>query len=83
MNSRQPQWNIYEAVVLLDAFIVAQEKARPKSHIIKDVSVALRQMAVNQGLIIDNVFRNAIISLYRTYKRYYYAYCYTALSHYH
>ena len=56
--NRQPQWNIYEAVVLLDAFLEVQRKERPRSHIIKDVSAALRQMAVNQGLVIDDVFRN-------------------------
>ena len=58
INTRQPQWNIYEAAVLLDAYIETLKKEQPKSHIIKDVSVALRQMAVNQGLIIDDVFRN-------------------------
>ena len=57
-NSKQPQWNIYEAVVLLDAYLETQKKERPKSHVIKDVSVALRQMATNQGLVIDEVFRN-------------------------
>ena len=57
-NSKQPQWNIYEAVVLLDACLETQKKERPKSHVIKDVSVALRQMATNQGLVIDEVFRN-------------------------
>ena len=57
-NSKQPQWNIYEAVVLLDAYLETQKKERPKSHVIKDVSVALRQMATNQGLVIDVVFRN-------------------------
>lgn len=56
--NRQPQWNIYEAVVLLDGFLEAQRKDRLRSHIIKDVSAALRQMAVNQGLIIDDVYRN-------------------------
>ena len=56
--NRQPQWNIYEAVVLLDGFLEAQRKDRPRSHIIRDVSVALRQMAVNQGQVIDDVFRN-------------------------
>ena len=58
INTRQPQWNIYEAAVLLDAYIETLKKEQPKSHIVKDVSVALRQMAVNQGLIIDDVFRN-------------------------
>ena len=56
--NRQPQWNIYEAVVLLDAYLEAQRKERPRAHIIKDVSAALRQMALNQGLVIDDVYRN-------------------------
>lgn len=57
-NTRQPQWNIYEAVVFLDAYLETQKKERPRSHIIKDISIALRQMAINQGLVIDDVFRN-------------------------
>ena len=56
--NRQPQWNIYEAVVLLDAFLEVQRKERPRAHIIKDVSAALRQMALNQGLVIDDIYRN-------------------------
>lgn len=56
--NRQPQWNIYEAVVLLDAFLEASRKEQPKAHIIKRVSAELRQMALNQGLVIDDVYRN-------------------------
>ena len=57
-TKKQPQWNIYEAVLLLDAYIETLKKEQPKSHIIRDVSIALRQMAVNQGYVIDDVFRN-------------------------
>jgi hypothetical protein len=55
---RQPQWNIHEAVVLLAAYLEAQRKERPRAHIIRDVSAALRQMALNQGLLIDDIYRN-------------------------
>ena len=57
-SSRQPQWNIYEAVILLDAYLKLQNKEQPRSHIVKDVSAALRQMATNQNLEIDDAYRN-------------------------
>lgn len=44
--------------MLLDAYLEVQRKERPRAHIIKDVSAALRQMAFNQGLVIDDVYRN-------------------------
>lgn len=56
--ARQPQWNIHEAVVLLVAYLEAQRKERPRAHIVREVSAALRQMAQNQGLLIDDIYRN-------------------------
>lgn len=55
---RQPQWTIYEAAILLDGYLEANEKHLPKLHIVKRVSDELRQMAVNNGMVIDDVFRN-------------------------
>ena len=57
-TARQPQWNIHEAVVLLVAYLEAQRKERPRAHIVREVSAALRQMAQNQGLLIDDIYRN-------------------------
>ena len=58
LKSRQPQWDIYEAVILLDGYLEALKKAQPRAHIIKRVSQDLRQMAENRGITIDEVYRN-------------------------
>lgn len=57
-NKRQPQWNIYEAVVLLDGYLGVQNKNASRSKVIESVSKDLRLMAVNQGIKIDDIYRN-------------------------
>lgn len=56
--ARQPAWNIYEAVILLDGYIDVMKKQQPRLRVIKRISIELRQMAINQGIIIDDVYRN-------------------------
>ena len=58
LKNRQPQWDIYEAVILLDGYLESLKKTQPRSHIIKRVSQDLRQMAQNRGIAIDEVYRN-------------------------
>ena len=58
MKVSQPSWDIYEAAVLLDAFIKINENKLSKDEAVRKVSVELRQMAVNRGLEIDNTYRN-------------------------
>lgn len=57
MAIQQP-WSIHEAVILLDEYlnVVSGKKARKQA--IADVSTKLRTMATNQGLTIDEIFRN-------------------------
>lgn len=55
---RQPLWNIYEAVILLDGYLELLRKEQPRLRIIKRISHELRQMAMNQGKRIDDVYRN-------------------------
>lgn len=55
---RQPPWTIYEAAILLDGYLESNEKHLPKMRIVKRISDELRQMAVNSGMVIDDVFRN-------------------------
>lgn len=55
---RQPRWTIYEAAILLDGYLKLNEKNLPKMRIVKRISDELRQMAVNSGMAIDEVFRN-------------------------
>lgn len=50
-------WDKYEAVILLEAWL--QVKAGvPKHQMINEVSFQLRTKAINQGLEIDDSFRN-------------------------
>lgn len=57
-KNRQPQWDIYEAVILLDGYLETVQKKEPKTHIIKRISDDLRTMAVNRGIHIDSIYRN-------------------------
>lgn len=54
----QPQWNIYEAAILLRAYIETLQGAISLQEAIRRVSMELRQMASNNGIEIDEVFRN-------------------------
>ena len=54
----QVEWNLFEASLLLEAYLEIQEKTISKMVAIHRVSEDLRKMAINQGLEIDNVFRN-------------------------
>lgn len=56
MSVRVP-WDKYEAAILLSGWTRVKEGI-PKSEIITLVSYQLRKKAINQGVIIDNVFRN-------------------------
>ena len=38
-KNRQPQWDIYEAVILLDGYLKTVQKKEPKTHIIKRTSL--------------------------------------------
>jgi hypothetical protein len=57
-SNRQPKWDIYEAAILLDGYLETLQKKHPRKHIIGRISLDLREMAVNRGMIIDDVFRN-------------------------
>lgn len=56
--TRQPKWDIYEAVILLDGYLEVLRANQPKLRIVKRVSMDLRRMAVNRGIEIDNIYRN-------------------------
>lgn len=57
-GNRQPKWDIYEAVILLEGYLESLPENKPKSHIVKDISTTLRKMAINRGMTIDEIFRN-------------------------
>ena len=57
-GKKQPKWDIYEAAILLDGYLETQQKCQPRIQIIKRVSEQLRNMAINRGKVIDEVYRN-------------------------
>lgn len=48
----------HEAILLLDAYLETLGSDQPKQQIVKRVSDDLRTMATNQGVKIDDVYRN-------------------------
>lgn len=57
-GNRQPKWDIYEAVILLEGYLETLQGEEPKVQIIKRISTELRRMAANRGLDIDDIYRN-------------------------
>ena len=57
-GKKQSKWDIYEAAILLDGYLEAQQKCQPRIQIIKRVSEQLRNMAINRRKVIDEVYRN-------------------------
>lgn len=57
-GKKQPKWDIYEAAILLDGYLEAQQKSQPRIRIIKRVSEQLRNIAISRGKVIDEVYRN-------------------------
>lgn len=51
-------WNEDEAIIIVDAFYQYKNGIIKKSDAIKNVSLKLREMAIQEGLEIDDVFRN-------------------------
>lgn len=48
----------HEAVLLLEAYIETQRPGALRPRVVKQLSNDLRQMALNKGLVIDEVYRN-------------------------
>ena len=57
MNNHFP-FSKYEAALLLDYFLQYNEAKKTRPEAIKECSSALRKMAINNGLSIDNSYRN-------------------------
>lgn len=56
--ARQASFTEYEAVLLLDAFLKTLSGAVSRNEAVQDCSAALRRMAVNNGIKIDETYRN-------------------------
>ncbi len=55
---RQPSWDKYEVALLIDAYIRIQNGEASKLGALHEVSQKLRTKAINEGLVIDDTFRN-------------------------
>jgi hypothetical protein len=55
-GKRKPKWDIFEAVILLDGYFKLLDKEQPKMQIVRRVSTELRDMAVNCGIEIDEIY---------------------------
>lgn len=58
MVVRQPTWDKYEAVLLLDGLLEIVQGDAVRREIIKRVSTDLRKLALNRGVAIDELYRN-------------------------
>lgn len=58
MHTRQSPWNIWEAVLLLDAFLSTLDGTKNRAEAIRQVSANLRTMAIHKGIQIDDIYRN-------------------------
>ena len=55
---RQPQWDIYEAIILVDEYQKVKEKRIDRNEAIKRVSNVLRERQLKKGIEIGETFRN-------------------------
>lgn len=55
---RQPTWDKYEVALLINSYIQIKNGTEEKTHELKKLSEKLRRKAENEGLIIDETFRN-------------------------
>lgn len=55
---RQPAWDVYETVILIDAYYKMLSGLMTKKEAVKCVSDSLRKRAVTRGIKIDANFRN-------------------------
>ena len=58
MVERQPSWDKYEAVILLEGLLASMKGELTRSDAIKAVSRDLRAMALHRGMEVDEVYRN-------------------------
>lgn len=56
--SSQPKWNKYEVALLIEAYVKIAGKTGSRNEILQKLSNALRLMATNNGIEIDDTYRN-------------------------
>lgn len=56
--AKRIRWDEEEAVIMLDALVKSSDGIITRKEAVSYVSNALRQRAVNKGMVIDDIFRN-------------------------
>lgn len=57
-NKKQPKWNKYETILLMDTFINIEKGMKKRQIAILELSNCLRDYAINNGLKINEKYRN-------------------------
>ena len=57
-KNSNPQWNKYEAALLLDALLNVMEKRITKQEVVAKISYQFRQRAKKDGIEISSTYRN-------------------------
>lgn len=55
---RQPTWDKFEVALLIEAYLAIEKDNTKKMEILQELSNALRRKAINEGMNIDDTFRN-------------------------
>ena len=55
---RQPAWDQYEAALLIETYIRILNNPKSRESYISELSKKLRNRAINNGIQIDDVYRN-------------------------
>ncbi len=55
---KQPRWNKYESAILLEGYLEILNKKTPRKCVVQRISDQLRRMAINRGIVIDEIYRN-------------------------
>ncbi len=55
---RQPTWDKYEVALLVEAYLAIERDKTKKLDVLQELSNNLRKKASNEGMTIDNTFRN-------------------------
>lgn len=55
---KQPHWDELEAVLLLDYYLKINENKITKAEAVTELSLKLRNKAISEGQVIDDIYRN-------------------------
>ena len=55
---RQPTWDKFEVALLVEAYLTIERDSTKKLDVLQELSNNLRKKASNEGMTIDDTFRN-------------------------